>query len=388
MVSVCTERASVRSSSAHRCRRERAATRPRNTALRRGRAPARSELFTALGRAPKDAGHPGPRRDPTPRRHWRPVGRPRARPSLPSAGGAGPRRAVAGRSSPRAPRASRTGAGRWPQGARAADGTGLGSAGRGGQAAVRCPGGPLLSPPPSPLSAMPGAGLEGPPRGRAAAPGLLECHRCRYLRTGRACCQVAEALLAVLILVCSSVSYGSTGGYTGLPSLGGIYYYHYGGAYSGFSGADGDKAQQLDQRLYLLKLPVARAAMAVGGCLLLFSCVLLLVGVLRLPWRFPAWLLLECILDVVIAVGIVPALYYFFHFLLGAYNSSVCKEREQLYQSKGYQGFRCSLHGAEIAAGLSGCLAVVAYLLSAGLAVRGYRTVHKWKQKPVQLYKL
>ncbi|KFO11944.1 MARVEL domain-containing protein 3, partial [Balearica regulorum gibbericeps] len=180
-------------------------------------------------------------------------------------------------------------------------------------------------------------------------------------------------------------SYGSTGGYTGLPSLGGIYYYQYGGAYSGFSGADGEKAQQLDQRFYLLKLPIARAAMAVGGCLLVFCCVLILVGVLQLPQHFPAWLLLECILNIAIAIGMVPALYYFFHFLLGVYNSSVCKEREQLYHSKGYQGFRCSLHGAEIAAGLSGCVAAMAYLLSAGLAVRGYRAVDKLKQKPVQL---
>lgn len=203
-----------------------------------------------------------------------------------------------------------------------------------------------------------------------------------------ACCQMVEALLAVLILVCSSVSCGPTGGYTGLPSLGGIYYYQYGGAYSGFSGADGDRARQLDQRFQLLKVPIARAAMAVGGGLLVFACTLILVGVLQLPWRFPAWLLLECILDIMVAIGIVPALYYFFHFLLEVYNSSVCKEREQLYQSKGYQGFRCSLHGAEIAAGLSGCVAVLAYLLSAGLAVRGYRTVHKLKQKPEQLYDL
>ncbi|XP_009699241.1 PREDICTED: MARVEL domain-containing protein 3-like, partial [Cariama cristata] len=169
---------------------------------------------------------------------------------------------------------------------------------------------------------------------------------------------------------------------------GGIYYYQYGGAYSGFSGAEGEKAQQLDQRFHLLKLPIARAAMAVGGCLLVFSCLLILVGVLQLPWHFPAWLLLECVLDVVIAIGMLPALYFFFHFLLGVYNSSVCREREQLYQSKGYQGFSCSLHGAEIAASLSGCIAVVAYLLSASLAVRRYRTIHKLKQKPVQLYEL
>ncbi|XP_027540952.1 MARVEL domain-containing protein 3 [Neopelma chrysocephalum] len=213
----------------------------------------------------------------------------------------------------------------------------------------------------------------------------LERRRCRYLRTGRACCQMVEVLLAVLVLVCSSVSGGSVGGYTGLPALGGIYYYHYGGAYSGFSGADGERAQQLDQRFYLLKLPIARAAMAVGGCLLVFPCILILVGVLQVPWHFPAWLLIECALDIAIAVGTVPALYYFFHSMVGVYNSSVCKEREQLYQSKGYQGFSCSLHGAEVAVGLLGCMATVAYLLSAVLAVRGYRAVCQQKQKPVQL---
>ncbi|XP_025936907.1 MARVEL domain-containing protein 3, partial [Apteryx rowi] len=201
-----------------------------------------------------------------------------------------------------------------------------------------------------------------------------------------ACCQAVEALLALLILVCSSVSHGSAGGYTGIASLGGLYYYHYGGAYSGFGGAEGERARRLDQQFHLRKLPVARAAMAVGGALTVLSCLLVLAGLLRLPWHFPAWLLLECVLDVLVAVGLLPALYYFFRELLEVYNSSVCKEREHLYQSKGYQGFRCSLHGAEIAAGLSGCIAVVAYLLSAGLAVKGYRTVRRLKQKPVQTY--
>lgn len=225
-------------------------------------------------------------------------------------------------------------------------------------------------------------------RSAASGPALsraLLCGRSLTSASPPACCQMVEVLFAALILVCSSVSCGSAGGYTGLPALGGIYYYQYGGAYSGFNGADGERAQQLDQRFYQLKLPIARAAMAVGGCLLVFPCILILVGVLRVPWHFPAWLLIECSLYIVIAIGTVPALYYFLHSLLSVYNSSVCKEREQLYQSKGYQGFWCSLHGAEIAAGLLGCMAAMAYLLSAGLAVRGYRTVREQKQKPLQL---
>lgn len=215
---------------------------------------------------------------------------------------------------------------------------------------------------------------------RAARPGPAPVHPVPLVVA--ACCQLLGALLAALILVCSSVSYGSAGGYTGVPGQGGIYYYAYGGAYSGFSGADGEKAQQLDRRFTELKVPVARAAMAVGGALTVFSCALILAGVARIPWRFPAWLLLECVLDAGVAVGLLVALYYFFHHLLGVYESSVCKERAQLYQSKGYRGFGCSMHGAEIAAGLLGCAAVVAFLLSAGLAVRAYRTVHKLKRKP------
>jgi len=201
-----------------------------------------------------------------------------------------------------------------------------------------------------------------------------------------ACCQLVGALLAALILVCSSVSYGSAGGYTGVPDQGSIYYYMYGGAYSGLSGAEGEKAQQLDRRFTQLKVPIARAAMAVGGALMVFSSALIVVGVVRLPWRFPALLIVECILDAVVAVGLLFALYYFFHHLLGVYDSSVCKERAQLYQSKGYRGFSCSMHGAEIAAGLLGCAAVVAFLLGAGLAIRGYRIVHKLKQKPEHAY--
>ncbi|XP_026712810.1 MARVEL domain-containing protein 3 [Athene cunicularia] len=161
-----------------------------------------------------------------------------------------------------------------------------------------------------------------------------------------------------------------------------------GGAYSGFDGADGERAQQLDQRFHRLKLPVARAAMAAGGALMASSCLLIAAGVLWLPGRCPAWLLLECGLDTVTAVGIMPALACFFHFLLGVYNSSVCREREQLYQSKGYQGFRCSLHGAEIAVGLLGCVAAIAHLLSAGLALREYRAARKLEQNPGQLYEL
>lgn len=203
-----------------------------------------------------------------------------------------------------------------------------------------------------------------------------------------ACCQMVEALLGLLILVCSSVSYGSAGGYTGIPDLGSIYYYQYGGAFSGFSGPDGVRARELDAQFHRMKLPIARASMAVGGALMALTLLLVLLGALRLPWRCPAWLLLECVLDVLLALGLLPALYFYFHQLQTVYASPLCKEREQLYQSKGYQGFSCSLHGADIAAGLFGCVAALVFALSAGLAVRGFRTVRRLQEKPAHAYEL
>nr|KAF6286067.1 MARVEL domain containing 3 [Myotis myotis] len=235
------------------------------------------------------------------------------------------------------------------------------------------------------LPSNPRPGREDVEYYQSEAEGLLECHKCRYLCTGRACCQMLEVLLNLLILVCSSVSYNSTGGYTGIASLGGIYYYQFGGAYSGFDGADGEKAQQLDIQFYQLKLPTVTAAMAYGGALMAFCCLLIALGVLRVPWHCPLWLLIEGSLDMLIAGAYVPALYFYFHALLAAYASPVCKEREALYESKGYRGFSCTLHGGDIGAGIFAALGIGVFAMGAVLAFRGYRKVRKLKEKPAEM---
>ncbi|XP_040183725.1 MARVEL domain-containing protein 3, partial [Rana temporaria] len=201
-----------------------------------------------------------------------------------------------------------------------------------------------------------------------------------------ACCQLVEVLLNMLILICCAVSYNSTGGYTGISSLGGIYYYQFGGAYNGFSGADGEKAQALDVEFYNLKLPSVTASMAFGGALMTFCCFLVLLGVLRVPWRWPVWLLVECVLNVAIAIGYIPALYFYFQRLQEAYNSQVCKDRETLYSSKGYKGFTCGFHAADIGAALFACMAIIVFAMSAVLAIKGFRTVRRMKNnKPVNM---
>lgn len=193
-----------------------------------------------------------------------------------------------------------------------------------------------------------------------------------------------EVLLNLLILVCSSVSYSSTGGYTGITSLGGIYYYQYGGAYSGFDGVDGEKAQQLDVQFYQLKLPTVTAAMAYSGALMAFCCLLIVSGIMRVPWHCPLWLVVEGLLDMLITGAYIPALYFYFHHLSEAYTSPVCQEREALYQSKGYRGFSCTFHAGDIGAGIFATLGIGVFATGAVLTVQGYRKVRKLKEKPVE----
>ncbi|XP_078257786.1 MARVEL domain-containing protein 3 [Rhinoraja longicauda] len=208
---------------------------------------------------------------------------------------------------------------------------------------------------------------------------ILNCHRFRYLCTNRGLCQLLEVLLNLLILVCGGISYSGTGGYTDLSAQGSLFYYTFGSAYSGFQGAEAEAVKELDIAFYDLKLPVVVATMAYSGALMSLACFLLLLGLARIPWRFPFLMIGECGLDIVIALGYIPAVYFYFQHLIEGYNSQVCKERERRYKSKGYEGFNCSLHGADIVGGLCGCLAVIVYLLNAVAAILAFKKVRRLK---------
>ncbi|XP_067905996.1 MARVEL domain-containing protein 3 isoform X2 [Heterodontus francisci] len=199
-------------------------------------------------------------------------------------------------------------------------------------------------------------------------------------------CQLVEVLLNLLILVCGAISYSGTGGYTDLSSLGSLYYYTFGSAYSGFQGEEAKKVNELDVAFYQLKLPTVIAIMAYGGALMSFACLLLVLGLARVPWRFPFLMIIECALDIAIALAYIPAVYFYFQHLIAGYNSEVCKEREGMYKSKGYDGFNCSLHGADIVGGLCGCLAIIVYLLNAVAAILAFRKVRRLKSMREEVY--
>lgn len=187
-----------------------------------------------------------------------------------------------------------------------------------------------------------------------------------------------ECFLNMLIVICAGVSYNASGVYKDLASLGGIYAYYYGGA-NAFTGADADRIKQLDLQFYQLKLPTSVNTMACGGALMGYACIMLVLGVFRVPFRFPVVLLVEALLNSLISLGYIPAVAFYFIKLQEVYATDVCKQREQMYKSKGYQGFDCQLQGADICGGLFGVAGVIAFAFGAVLAVRAFIAVRKRK---------
>ncbi|XP_059360450.1 MARVEL domain-containing protein 3 [Carassius carassius] len=205
----------------------------------------------------------------------------------------------------------------------------------------------------------------------------------KYIITSRGICQVMVFFLSLLIVICAGVNYSNSGRYQDIASLGGLYQYYYGGA-NAFTGAEAQKVQQLDDQFYQLKLPPYVYSMACGGALMLYACAMLALGVFRMPYRFPPLLLAEALLDVLIGLGFIPALAFYFIKLEEIYNNPICKEREAMYSSKGHRGFECNLNGADIAGGLFGVLGVIIFLISAVFAIRAFIRVRKMKQRPTE----
>ncbi|XP_030582080.1 MARVEL domain-containing protein 3 [Archocentrus centrarchus] len=202
----------------------------------------------------------------------------------------------------------------------------------------------------------------------------------RYILSSRGLIQLGEIFVNLLIIICAGVPYSNNGGYRDLASLGGIYYYQFGGA-GAFTGADAQKVQELDRQFHQLKRPPYIFAMVVGGILLIYACVMLGLGIFRVPFRCPPVLLVEAILNFLIGLGYIPGMAIFFIKLKEVYDSPICKEREQMYQSKGHKGFECQYHGADIAEGLFGVLGVLCFIFCAVLAVKAFRSVRELKKQ-------
>ncbi|XP_061820032.1 MARVEL domain-containing protein 3 isoform X1 [Nerophis lumbriciformis] len=202
----------------------------------------------------------------------------------------------------------------------------------------------------------------------------------RYILTTRGLCQLMEVFVNLLITICAGVPHSNNGGYRDLASLGGVYYYHFGGA-NAFKGAEAERVMELDRLFNDLKRPPYAFAMACGGIVMIYALAMLALGIFRVPYRYPPVLLGEAAVNLLIGLGYIAALVFFFIKLQDNYNNAICKEREQMYKSKGHKGFKCQFHGADIAGGLFGVLSVFVFIFGAVLAVRAFRTVRNMKKQ-------
>ncbi|XP_029464109.1 MARVEL domain-containing protein 3 [Rhinatrema bivittatum] len=230
--------------------------------------------------------------------------------------------------------------------------------------------------------------------------GLLECNKCRYLCTGRACCQLVEVLLNMLILICGSVSYNSTGGYTGITSLGGVLqilevvlnalvllciissYFVLSGVSSAFGsnnfnfpfeGQELQQVQQLDQQFTVLRAPLLYGGLAFSLGLGALTLGVLAAGSKHLQQLSRKWLLLEAIFSLSASLSYAAAVAIFLHFALQINSTDVCKRRERLYARNGLTWMNCELAGTDGAAATFGVLLVLFYGASIVLAIRAYR---------------
>lgn len=202
----------------------------------------------------------------------------------------------------------------------------------------------------------------------------------RYILTSRGLCQLMELFVNLLIVICAGVPYSNNGGYRNLASLGGVYHYHFGGA-GAFTGADADRVMELDRLFHQLKRPPYIFTMVCGGVLMVYTCAMLALGIFRVPYRWPPVLLGEALLNALIALGYIPGMAFYFIKLQETYSDPICKEREQMYKSKGHRGFECQFHGADIAGALFAVVAVFVFIAGAVLAVRAFRSVRELKKQ-------
>lgn len=184
----------------------------------------------------------------------------------------------------------------------------------------------------------------------------------------------------LLIVICAGVPYSNKGRYLDLASMGGLYYYYYGGAQA-FTTQEAAKVNELSDLLYMLKLPPYVYSMACGGALMVYALVMLALGVFRVPYRYPAVLLPEAALDGLISLGYIPAVAFYFIKVKEAYSNPICKQREEMFISKGIKGQECGLGGTDIAVGFFGVMGVFVFMLSAVFAARAFRAVRQMKQQ-------
>ncbi|XP_068943804.1 MARVEL domain-containing protein 3 isoform X1 [Petaurus breviceps papuanus] len=204
---------------------------------------------------------------------------------------------------------------------------------------------------------------------QSEAEGLLECHKCRYLCTGRGVVQIVEVILNGMVLTCIVASYFALAGFSaGLANSGfGSSYY------SPFEGTELEQVRQLDQQYTVLRAPLVYGGLAVSLGLGVLTMGVLVRGA-RSPEKLPGkWLFVEAGFSLLAAAGYCVGTGVYLHAALRINATETCKKRERLYARKGLTWMNCQLAGTDGAAATFACLLVITYGVSVVLAIRSYR---------------
>ncbi|XP_052512649.1 MARVEL domain-containing protein 3 [Budorcas taxicolor] len=216
---------------------------------------------------------------------------------------------------------------------------------------------------------------------QSEAEGLLECHKCRYLCTGRGVIQIVEVILNGMVLMCIVASYFVLAGFSASFASGGGFGNNY---YSPFEGTELEQVRQLDQQYTILRAPLIYGGVAVSLGLGVLTLGVLLQGAKSLHKLPGKWLLLEAIFSLLAAVGYCVGIGIYLHTALQINATDTCRTRERVYARKGLTWMNCQLAGTDGAAATFACLLVVMYGASVVLALRSYREQKQYKDSQEQ----
>ncbi|XP_039707735.1 MARVEL domain-containing protein 3 isoform X1 [Pteropus medius] len=231
------------------------------------------------------------------------------------------------------------------------------------------------------LPSNPGPGQEEVEYYQSEAEGLLECHKCRYLCTGRGVVQIVEVILNGMVLMCIVASYFVLAGFSASFTSGGGFGNNY---YSPFEGTELEQVQQLDQQYTVLRAPLIYGGVAVSLGLGVLTMSVLLQGAKSLTKLPRKWLLLEATFSLLAAVGYCIGTGFYLYVALRINATDICKKRERLYASKGLTWMNCQLTGTDGAAATFACLLVIMYGASVVLALRSCREQQHYKDSQEQ----
>nr|XP_051702970.1 MARVEL domain-containing protein 3 isoform X1 [Oryctolagus cuniculus] len=226
------------------------------------------------------------------------------------------------------------------------------------------------------LPSNPRPGLEEVEFSQSEAEGLLDCHKCRYLCTGRGVVHIVEVILNGMVLMCIVASYFVLAGFSASFTTGGGFGNNY---YSPFEGTELEQVRQLDQQYTVLRAPLIYGGVAVSLGLGVLTMGVLLRGAKSLTKLPGKWLLSEAAFSLLAAVGYCVGIGIYLHAALQINSTDTCKRRERLYARKGLTWMNCQLAGTDGAAATFACLLVIMYGASVVLALRSYRERQRYK---------